>query len=111
MISYLKRHEDWAKKTLVEEGVDWDNAIRFHRAEISIIQGERMAHLIVTMFVGLFLLMSFAMIIAWPRMETLVICSILIVLFVAYVRHYFLLENGIQRLYELGFKMEEKKSI
>jgi hypothetical protein len=63
------------------------------------------------MFVGLFLLMSFAMIIAWPNIATLITGVILLVLFAAYIRHYFLLENGLQRLYELGLKMEEKKKI
>lgn len=109
MISYLKRHEDWAKRTVLDDGIDWDDTVRFHRAEVSVLQNERMAHLIVTMFVGLFLLMSFGMIIAWPRTETLIVGFILLVLFIGYIRHYFLLENGLQRLYELGLTMEERR--
>jgi hypothetical protein len=110
MISYLRRHEAWAKKTIEKkDGVDWADAIRFHRAEVSVLQSERLAHLIVTMFVGLFLLVSFALVILMPRWETLFVGGTLLILFIAYIRHYFLLENGLQRLYELGLKIEDRK--
>jgi hypothetical protein len=111
MISYLLRREAWAKKMIESEGdIDWDDALRFHRAEVSVIQWERSAHLIVTMFVGLFLLISFALVMIAPRWETVSVSVVLLVLFAAYIRHYFLLENGLQRLYELGLKMEERRS-
>ena len=110
MISYLLRHEAWAKKVIESGDIDWNDALLFHRAEISVIQSERIAHLIVTMFVGLFLMVSFSLAIIMPRWETVSVSAILLFLFAAYIRHYFLLENGLQRLYELGLKMEKKRN-
>ncbi|MDD4931491.1 MAG: hypothetical protein PHG66_05110 [Candidatus Colwellbacteria bacterium] len=106
MVSYLERHERWLTEILEKNDIDWLAAVDFHRSEISLLQAERLAHLIVTMFVGAFLFASFAMAVFLTSWATLLLTLILMGLFIGYIRHYFLLENGLQRIYEIGRKLE-----
>lgn len=66
---------------------------------ISIFQHERLIHLLVTLF---FSGMGIAALIAGVALENLlflVLFLIILVLDIFYIRHYYILENGIQRLY------------
>lgn len=73
-----------------------------HQLMIGRLQHERLIHLIVTSLVAL-LFALFAVVILITAAEPLafVILLILGVLLVAYLRHYFLLENAVQRWYLL----------
>lgn len=82
---------------------------KYHVKRVRDFQHERLIHLLVTFFFAfLFLgsclvLMAFAsMLLFWP-LTTLVV--ILCILEVAYIRHYYQLENGVQSLYELTEKL------
>ena len=88
---------------------------RYHRTRVQEFQHERLVHLLVTFFfAGLFLaalaafLVTAAMGLAMNCLLGL-LALILFVLELAYIRHYYQLENGVQRLYELTVAIEEKR--
>jgi len=88
---------------------------RYHRTRVQEFQHERLIHLLVTFFfTGLFLA-SLAAFLATTAMGPAMNCLlgllalILFVLELAYIRHYYQLENGVQRLYELTVAIEDKR--
>lgn len=112
MEKYLQSHERWLKNKIrqAEEGKagDWKETETFNHHEIMNLQHERLIHLVVTMFVGLFLLITFALLVFAPRWEVVMLLFILLILFGFYIRHYFRLENGVQKLYKLTLELRDK---
>ena len=87
---------------------DLTELAHYHRTRVQEFQHERLIHLLVTFFfAGLFL----ASLAAGLAMNCLLgrLALILFVLELAYIRHYYQLENGVQRLYELTVAIEEKR--
>ena len=93
---------------------DLTELAHYHRTRVQEFQHERLIHLLVTFFfAGLFL--ALAAFLATAAMGLAMNCLlgllalILFVLELAYIRHYYQLENGVQRLYELTVAIEEKR--
>ncbi len=88
---------------------------RYHRTRVQEFQHERLIHLLVTFFFAGLFLASLAAFLATAVMGLAMNCLlgllalILFVLELAYIRHYYQLENGVQRLYELTVAIEEKR--
>ena len=72
--------------------------------KISFFQHERLIHLIVTFFFALFLLMEIYALFTLP-FSYAPVCGVFVVLFfvlvVAYVFHYYFLENSVQQMYKM----------
>lgn len=88
---------------------------RYHRTRVQEFQHEQLIHLLVTFFFAGLFLASLAAFLATAVMGLAMNCLlgllalILFVLELAYIRHYYQLENGVQRLYELTVAIEEKR--
>lgn len=84
------------EKNLAEEVYTW----------IQFFQHERLIHLIVTFFTGistiLFLLGSLYL----ENISLLILFAITLALFIPYIFHYYYLENGVQKLYDLYFEIK-----
>ena len=87
--------------------------LKYHVKRVRDFQHERLIHLLVTFFFSFLflgaciLLMSLAsMLLFWPLTILVLILS---VLEIAYIRHYYQLENGVQSLYELTEKLGKKQ--
>ena len=88
-------------------GTNWNEILSDHKEKIKQIQHERLIHLLVTIFVGgSMLLTSLASIIS-PSTYLMYICLPLILLFLAYIFHYYRLENMTQSWYKLEDKIKE----
>lgn len=87
---------------------------RYHRTRVQEFQHERLVHLLVTFFFAGLFLASLAAFLAAAAMGLAMNCLlgllalILFVLELAYIRHYYQLENGVQRLYELTVMIDDK---
>ena len=72
--------------------------------KISFFQHERLIHLIVTFFFALFLLIEIYALFTLP-FSYAPVCGVLVMLFfvlvVAYVFHYYFLENSVQQMYKM----------
>lgn len=75
-----------------------------HLTKIQFFQHERLIHLLVTLFYGIFLFLS--VIISFKTWLFLIILYIVLIVLLFYVRHYFFLENHIQYLYKLYDQMK-----
>lgn len=68
--------------------------------QISFFQHERLIHLIVTVTIALLTVIFALGTLFWPEMAMYLVTGLLLALLFAYIRHYYYLENGVQKLYE-----------
>ena len=94
----LKSYLDYLRNLPIPEGGDSVLAAKI-LSQIRIFQHERLVHLIVMMSVAFFMMVAF---LSWwisPNIGSIAFTLILMALFVAYMRHYYILENSIQAMY------------
>lgn len=116
MTSEMKNYEKMIQQKLERQKsrADLMRLAEFHARRIAEFQYERLIHLLVTMFfagllfaaAGLF----FAVTVFEPSLAapTGALVLILFVLELFYIRHYYYLENGTQRLYRLTTVIAER---
>ncbi len=75
--------------------------------QIGFFQHERLIHLIVTVLFALMTILVFLLAVTNFALWTGVLLLLLLVLLIPYIKHYWLLENGTQKLYQYYDKMEE----
>ena len=67
--------------------------------QLGFFQHERFIHLIVTITFALLTLLSIIAELVSGSMAFIILTGLLIVLLIPYVRHYYILENGVQTIY------------
>ncbi|MCH5251345.1 MAG: hypothetical protein J1F22_00075 [Lachnospiraceae bacterium] len=80
--------------------------------QIQFMQHERLIHLIVTVLFALLTVITLFASLFLLQPLLLVLFLLFLVLLIPYIRHYYILENGVQKLYEYHDKLEalsEKK--
>lgn len=82
------------------EQADLEKIMKNHMVQIGFFMHERLIHLIVTVLfaVGTFLTIFTYLLV--DNMGLLLLALLLIVLLVPYIKHYYLLENGVQKMYK-----------
>lgn len=78
---------------------DYEKIMEEHKLQLTFFMHERLVHLLVTLTFALLAFATFfALVFAFqPRLVVLFIA--LLVLLVPYIMHYYLLENGVQKMY------------
>jgi hypothetical protein len=102
-IEYLaqaKEDSDLLKERLAKEKAEL-------LVQIGFFQHERLIHLIVTVLFALMTMLVFLLAMTNFTPWTGVLLLLLLALLIPYIRHYWLLENGTQKLYQYYDKMEE----
>ena len=84
-------------KNLDEEVLTW----------IQFFQHERLVHLVVTFFVGICMILFLLGALYFENLTLLILFLLTLCLFIPYIFHYYYLENGTQKLYDLYFKIKE----
>jgi hypothetical protein len=90
----IKEHNE-----LIRSGKSGKDFLRYHLRQIKFLQQERLAHLLVMLSVILFALIFLALYYQLNNILFLLIFSILIILTVFYIFHYFRLENTLIKWY------------
>lgn len=68
--------------------------------QILFFQHERLVHLLVTLFVALLTVLGFLYFAVFPSVALLCLDVVFLVLLIPYLKHYYFLENQVQRLYD-----------
>ena len=76
--------------------------------QIGFFQHERLVHLIVTLTVAVLTLLAVLGALAWPGIYLFILLGLLVLLLIPYIIHYYILENGVQKLYEYYDKTVER---
>ncbi len=108
---YCKNHERQIVSAIDSGSVN-EEMIALHREKISIIQHERLVHLIVTVMVVLAELFVIDLAVLHPELGILppIIMLGLAILLGFYFYHYFFLENTLQHWYRLLESMESGRN-
>lgn len=107
----MKDHENYVKEIL-EKNPDAEKLrelLTYHDKQIKWMQHERLVHLIVMLFVCFFTLIIFAFAVIRPSLSAILLFVILLILSVAYILHYFRLENGVQKWYLISNNIRHKR--
>lgn len=105
----LKRHERFVRRVLEDGQQEGLGDVRDHHLRrVADFQHERLIHLLVTLFVALFALLSVGWALVEPSAAAMALAALLLGLTAAYLVHYFGLENGVQRLYRLTVRLDER---
>jgi hypothetical protein len=68
--------------------------------QIHFFQHERMIHLLVTLAFAIMTMSAFFISLQYHIMLLYILLLVLLILLIPYIRHYYILENGVQKLYE-----------
>lgn len=98
-------YRKYMDELLLQKDADWEQIREEHLVQVGFFQHERLIHLIVTVIFALFAVLSVGMAFLLMAFGTegagswfLVVAAFLILL-VPYVRHYYILENEVQKMY------------
>ena len=114
ILNYRKRIDEILQK----EDANWGKILEEHLTQIAFFQHERLIHLIVTVLFAVLEIMSILCTVILSAMGSgnlaiAILTILLLVLLIPYIRHYYILENEVQKMYvqydKLLEKIEEKK--
>jgi Ca2+/Na+ antiporter len=110
LVNYIKEQEERLNKILDEKANIriTNKEVNEFANKINFIQNERLTHLIVTLFFGLFLLIVTVVSFKDRSFEFAFVGLILLILLIPYIYHYYKLENAIQRFYKYYDRLIEK---
>lgn len=91
------------------QDVDWEDEIEKHLIQIGFFMHERLVHLIVTMVFAILTVLSILYAINNATIGMLLLIVAFMVLLIPYIMHYYLLENGVQRMYKQYDEMLYRK--
>ena len=79
------------------------------RTHIGFFQHERLVHELIMILFALLTVGGFLFFVAMPEYLVLALDILFLTLLIPYIRHYYGLENGVQKLYSLYSRLEELK--
>jgi len=109
MINYMKQHEQYVQDMLQGDlsAEALNELMAYHDKQIFWMQQERLAHLITMLFVCLFTLLTWGFTYTTPNVACFILSALLLILSIAYIIHYYRLENGVQKWYKLANQIKQ----
>lgn len=109
ILAYRKRIDELLQS---KEG-DWEKILEEHLTQVGFFQHERLIHLIVTVLFAVLEIMSILSTVILSAMGSGniavgILTILLLVLLIPYIRHYYILENEVQKMYVQYDKLLEK---
>jgi len=110
MIDYMRKHESFVREALDKnpDAAGLASLLEYHNKQLEWMQHERIVHLLVMLFVCLFMLLSWGFAIINTSMPVIALALLLLILSVAYIIHYYRLENGVQKWYLLSNAIKQR---
>lgn len=106
MIKNMKEHERYMEEMMRNKTeMELKELKDTHWVQIGFLQHERLVHLMVTLAITILMILSFVVTWFLPITLMIVLDVLLIILEVAYIVHYYKLENMVQRWYLLYSKI------
>ncbi len=102
-------YRKYIDELLQREDLDWEEVIREHLIQVSFFQHERLIHLIVTVTFALLEVIAIALCVTAFSPGVGLLAIALLVLLIPYIRHYYILENEVQKMYFQYDRMAEKR--
>ena len=90
---------------------DTEEVLKEHLDKIAFMQHERIVHFLVTMLFAIVLTIFMAVTIFKASIPVLILVTMILVLLAFYIKHYYFLENTVQKMYKVydGILEKQKK--
>lgn len=105
----ILNYRKYIDELLMRDDLDWETVIKEHLIQISFFQHERLIHLIVTVTFALLEMIAIGLSVVAFNLWNGLLAIALLILLIPYVRHYYILENEVQKMYWQYDKMVEKR--
>lgn len=102
ILQYRKSIDEWLEKMERSAQVSQEilrDKMEEHLTQISFFQHERLIHLIVTVTFALLEMLAILLSVISDSLFALLLPVVILILLVPYIRHYYILENEVQRMY------------
>lgn len=106
MTDYMKQMDELLSAEKAQ--TDYEKLRAEHLIQIQFFQHERLIHLIVTCLFAVMAIAVFLTLMFVFSIGLLLLFGALMVLLIPYIRHYYFLENGVQRMYEQYDRLRER---
>ena len=103
MTEYLTNYMKLVQKRLEEcsSGEELEEIFAEHKDKIAFMQHERIVHFLVTMMFAIVLAIFMSVVIFTDNPAMLLLVTIILVLLGFYIKHYYFLENTVQKMYRV----------
>ncbi|MDE6129260.1 MAG: hypothetical protein K2G16_08760 [Lachnospiraceae bacterium] len=110
-IKSYRRYMDSLIAKLRQDGelqdIDIEALKKEHLTQIAFFCHERLIHLVVTIVFALLEMLSLMLVVLSAEIYTMLLTIIILILLVPYIRHYYILENEVQKMYGQYDKLNE----
>jgi hypothetical protein len=111
MAKRIKRYLAYVDGLIDKEDIDARKEIELHLKQIEFFMHERLIHLIVmALFAAMTVITCIAFVIT-SNISLLILALALMVLLIPYIKHYYLLENSVQYMYEQYDRLLKKAGV
>ncbi|MBQ8967920.1 hypothetical protein [Ruminococcus sp.] len=100
MTEYLTSYRRYILACLEDESCDFEKLLDYHEEKLHQFQHERFIHLIVMALFALCTVMTVLAVVIYEKLTLIPLAVLLLCLLVPYIKHYFFLENTVQKLYK-----------
>ena len=107
MLKKLSNYEKTLQDLVAEGRPLTADRLQSVATRIAFFQHERLVHELVMILFALLTVGGFLFLVVVPEIPVLALDVLFFALLVPYVKHYYGLENGVQRLYDLYDKLEK----
>lgn len=113
MTEYLKNYMKYVQQRLDACGdrEELEEILSEHKDKIAFMQHERIVHFLVTMMFALILSVFMGIVIFTDNPAMLLLVTIILVLLGFYIKHYYFLENTVQKMYRVYDDILSKRRV
>lgn len=111
MTAYLKKYMDYIAGRLKDcrSFQEIEEILAEHRDKIAFMQHERLVHFLVTMMFAVILVIFMAVQFFTESLGLLILITMIVVLTAFYIKHYYFLENTVQKMYVIYDEILNKR--
>ncbi len=112
MTEYLKSYMSYIENRLSEckSSSEIEDILKEHRDKIAFMQHERLVHFLVTMMFAIILVIFMAVQFFTESFGLLLLITMIIILTAFYIKHYYFLENTVQKMYVVYDEILKKRN-
>lgn len=102
ILQYRKQIDEWLAKMDNGEQITQEllrEKLEEHLVQVGFFQHERLIHLIVTVTFALLEMLAIVLSVISDSLFTLLLPIVILILLIPYIRHYYILENEVQKMY------------
>lgn len=108
MEKYILSYIADIEKKLSDEKTDFSKLLDYHLKHISFFQHEREVHLLVMILFAILTVLAIGVDIFCFKPAVFILSIIFLVMTAAYIKHYYFLENSVQKMYHMCDEIYKK---